>query len=54
MWIILNGVGSLEYEGLQSRVKQFDKFFFPSFTHHQIFNNSAVPLEILSIYWLTL
>lgn len=53
MWIILNGVGLLEYEGMQSRVEQFDKFFFPSFTYHQIFNNSTVPLEILSIYWLT-
>lgn len=53
MWIILNGIGLLEFEGQKSRVEQFDKFFFPSFTHHQIFNNSTIPLEILSIYWLT-
>lgn len=53
MWVILSGAGLLKYEGVQSRAAQFDKFLFPSFTHHQIFNDSAVPLEILSIYWLT-
>jgi mannose-6-phosphate isomerase-like protein (cupin superfamily) len=53
MWVILNGEGLLKYEGVQSRVAQFDKIFFPSLTYHQIFNDSAVSLEILSIYWLT-
>lgn len=53
MWIILKGAGLLKYEGVQSCAVQFDKFFFPSFTHHQVFNDSSVPLEILSIYWLT-
>lgn len=53
MWVILNGSGLLKYESVHSQVARFDKFFFPSFTNHQIFNDSTVPLEILSIYWLT-
>lgn len=50
-WVILNGRGELNYNGVTVIAEPQDIFYFSSFQSHQIKSISKEPLLICSIYW---
>lgn len=51
VWLIQSGSGLLTLDGEQARVSEGDHLYFESYRRHQLRNDGAVPVEIVSIWW---
>lgn len=50
-WIVLQGQGTLEFDGQSLPIAEKDILHFPSFKGHSVKNDSLEPLLLCSIYW---
>jgi mannose-6-phosphate isomerase-like protein (cupin superfamily) len=50
-WIVLQGHGQLNYDGLSYPLTEQDIFYFEAFKMHQVINTSDKILIICSIFW---
>jgi mannose-6-phosphate isomerase-like protein (cupin superfamily) len=50
-WIVLQGSGILDKDGVEVPIATHDVLHFNSFEGHSVTNNASQPLLICSIYW---
>jgi mannose-6-phosphate isomerase-like protein (cupin superfamily) len=51
LWVVLSGEGTLSVNGKALSLGPGDAVYFPPRYSHQLRNDSAQPLVVLSVYW---
>lgn len=51
IWLVQSGSGQLSLDGEQLRISVGDSLFYDSFRRHQLYNDGAEPIDIISIWW---